>query len=479
MQHLRYHPLLQWRQSTALRLIAIVTTFSLIYVVFSLYSRHSYADIDPVPNAGSPPLSFNNSTCLVDLDLLRTYASNSSAEYARLEIAVARTSNFTNFSSSLDIPAPAYQIVRLDTESHIEPLPEEKCSKSVIIHAPVAASPPDASHMIFGVATTTKRLYDSLDAFAHWAGGTNAHIVAVVDDENSATQSEKRAKELDIRLTIIQNSEEWLDRYFTLVRILNERKDDSTKWIVLIDDDTFFPSMRNLVDRMAAYDPTEPQYIGALTEDLSQMYYGGHMAYGGAGIFLSVPLVQQLNVVFNECYDYKHSGDRMIAQCIYHHTTTKLKWERGLYQLDLRGDASGFYESGRPLPLSLHHWKSWFHADMVSLGKVAAICGEPCLLRRWHLSDDWYLINGFSVVKYSMPFPDSTAMEQTWDDSKYKGQDPFEYSLGPLRRKDEGKVSFRLKEAIQEADRVRQIYVHKPAPEKTAQVIEVVWTLTH
>jgi hypothetical protein len=89
----------------------------------------------------------------------------------------------------------------------------------------------------------------------------------------------------------------------------------------------------------------------------------------------------------------------MVARCIYDHTTTKLKWERGLYQLDPRGDTSGFYESGRPLPLSLHHWKSWFHADMVSLGKVAVICGEACLLRCWHLSDDWYLVNGVSVVK--------------------------------------------------------------------------------
>ncbi|GAB1209378.1 hypothetical protein APSETT445_008151 [Aspergillus pseudonomiae] len=470
----RYHPLLQWRRSTAV--IAAATSLLLISAVFLLYSRHSNIDISSIPNAPSPPSSSNSSVCHVDLDLLRTYASNSSAEYARLEISVVRTKNFTGFSDTLDAPIPTYQTVQLDTENHSELLPEESCTTSVTIYAPVMAPRPNASHMIFGVATSTERLYDSLDAFAHWAGGTNAHIVAVVDDEGSVKQSEKRAKELDIRLTVIQNSDDLLDRYFSLLRTLFERKDELTKWIVLIDDDTFFPSMENLVQRLSTYDPTQPQYIGALTEDIAQMYFGSHMAYGGAGIFLSIPLVQQLNAVFRNCYDYKGAGDRMIARCIYSQTTVKLKWEHGLHQLDLRGDASGFYESGRPLPLSLHHWKSWFHADMVALSKVAAICGEACLLRRWRLSDDWYLINGFSVVKYSLPLQDSISMEQTWDNSKYKGPDPFEYSLGPLRSKDEGKVSFRLKEAIAETDRVRQIYVRE---REKPQVIEVIWKLRH
>ncbi|KAB8267635.1 hypothetical protein BDV30DRAFT_34429 [Aspergillus minisclerotigenes] len=175
--------------------------------------------------------------------------------------------------------------------------------------------------------------------------------------------------------------------------------------------------MTNLVQRLATYDSTEPQYIGALAENFMQMYHGNYMVYGGAETFLSTPLVQQFNVVFHTCYDSKGAGDRMIARCIYSHTTTKRKWEHGLHQLDLRGNASGFYESGRTLPLSLHHWKSWFHADMIALRKVAAICGEPCPLRRWQLPDDWYLINGLFVVKYSVPLQDSIFMEQTWDNN--------------------------------------------------------------
>ncbi|KAE8147200.1 hypothetical protein BDV25DRAFT_160882 [Aspergillus avenaceus] len=480
MQLLCYGPLSQWRQSMALRAIAAAATCLLIFAVFSLYGRHDNAQLGPVVNAESPFLSLTNSSaCHVDLDLLRTHASNISAEYARLEIVVARTSNFTQFSETLDLPKLNFHPVQLYTADQIELLPKERCFTSATIQAPVASAPPNASHMIFGVATSTERLYDSLDAFAHWAAGTGAHVVAVVDEDGSVEKHKKRAKELDIRLTIVQNSDELLDRYFSLVRILYEKRDELTQWVVLIDDDTFFPSMRNLVTRMKSYDPREPQYVGALTEDMSQLHYAGHMAFGGAGIFLSVPLVKQLDAVFNNCYDFKHAGDRMIARCIYHNTLTKLTWERGLHQMDLRGDASGFYESGRSLPLSIHHWKSWFHADMVGLSKVASICGEDCLLRRWRFSkqDNWYLVNGFSVVEYSAPFPNPDAMEQTWDDSKYQGLDPFDYSLGPLRKKDEGKISFRLREAISERERkqIRQIYVQQRKGDQKPRVIEVVW----
>jgi hypothetical protein len=44
--------------------------------------------------------------------------------------------------------------------------------------------------MMFGVAMSTERLHDPLGAFAHWAGATNAHIVAVNNDEGLTTRCE-------------------------------------------------------------------------------------------------------------------------------------------------------------------------------------------------------------------------------------------------------------------------------------------------
>ncbi|KAH8434985.1 glycosyltransferase family 31 protein [Aspergillus melleus] len=479
MQQLHRH-LLQLRQATLLRLIALTATFFIVCTAISFLYLHD-STVGPVLDAGvnpSVPAGEFNGTCYVDLDVLRSYTNASAVEYARLEIAVAPTPNFTNFSDSLDVSFPAYHPVHLDTERTREGVPEEKCSTSLTIPGPVASAPVNASHLIFGVATSIERLHNSLDAFAHWAAGTGAHIIAVVDEGGSLrTQTEERATQLGLRLTIIQKwDEEVLDRYFSLVRIFLEHRDASTQWAVLIDDDTFFPSMQNLVDRLASYDATRPQYIGALSEDMWYLYLAGHIAYGGAGVFLSLPMVERLDEVFDDCYLFKGAGDGMIGQCIYAHTDTKLTWDRDLHQVDLRGDVSGFYESGRSLPLSLHHWKSWHHTDVAALGKVAAVCGSECLLHRWQLADGWYLINGYSVIQYSREFLDPAAMEQTWDDSKYEGSNPFAYSLGPLRGKDHEKISFRLKEAIADGpDRVRQIYLRERGETEAPQVLEVVW----
>jgi hypothetical protein len=495
---LQQHKLASWRLlvlAAALVLGGLITfTYSSISVLGNnrvptnvpepslskIGSNNNAKTDDTKPDAESS----DSNACFTDLDLLRLHAENASTvEYARLNIVVSRTENFTAFTDSLDVSIPSYRTVHLDIDASQETQPERDCATSVTIEAPLIPSPPDASHMIFGVATSLEGLEDSLDAFAHWAGNTSAHIVAVVEQGGSSTRSriQDRADTLGVRLTITQTKDEQLDRYFSLIHVLYQHRDDSTQWAVLIDDDTFFPSMTNLVSRLAsAYDPSIPQYIGAMTEDLSHISSTGYMAYGGAGIFLSLPLLSDLQHVFETCHAFKERGDRMLASCIYAHTTTKFTWERGLYQLNIRGDASGFFESGRALPLSVHHWSSWFQADMVALSRVASICGEECLLRRFHLSKDWFLVNGYSVIQDATLWNDPRPMEQTWEKSKNKGpvSDPFAYSLGPLRRVDADKVSMRLRAVVvDEVERVRQVYVLNGTDETPPRVLEVVWSI--
>ncbi|PYI15729.1 hypothetical protein BO99DRAFT_405596 [Aspergillus violaceofuscus CBS 115571] len=463
--------------------LLIAATFLAACLIFLLSSSRGTATTEPLSlnDLNQPSSSSNDYTnpCYVDLDLLRQYSpTSSSVEYARVEIAVDQSDNFTGYTDTLNAKFPKFQTVSLEGDAQRQDLPAERCTPAVTIQGPRPRPRPDASHLVFGVATSMDRLLESLDAFAHWAGGTNARILAVVDSAGSAKKEAlARAEALGIRLVIREKAvEERLDRWFYLVRYLYELRDDNTQWTVLIDDDTFFPSMERLVDRLATYDPTQPHYVGSMTEDLHQLYSGGLMAYGGAGIFLSLPLVQQLQPFFDECYVFKSGGDRMLSQCIYAHTNTKLTWEKGLFQVDLRGDASGFYEAGREQPLSVHHWKSWFQADMVALSKVASIAGDEALLHRWLLPGDWYLVNGFSVIQYATISDDPLPMEQTWDDSKYTGPDPFTFSLGPLRRKDANKISYRLQTAVAEREQVRQIYTRQVEPERL-EVLEVVWAV--
>jgi hypothetical protein len=75
-------------------------------------------------------------------------------------------------------------------------------------------------------------------------------------------------------------------------------------------------------------------------------------------------------------------------------------------------------------------------------------------------------------------------MEQTWSYFSWTEDDSYEYSLGPLRPRDNGKLSYRLLDAVSTNKQVRQIYLRQEdewyyddeEPENP-QLLEVVWTL--
>lgn len=429
---------------------------------------------DPVDSTENSSSVYSNASCAPDLDILRSFDLGKEIDYARIDISVLRTENSDGLSKDLNIPFPDLNRLSLHEGNSPEDASQE-CT-SITLEMPPSEPPTDASHILFGVATTGERLNESLDAFAHWAGNTNTSIIAVLesDPEMSKLNLPEKAKGMGISLTIIESDEHYLDRYFSLVRVLYKHRDETTQWAGIIDDDTFFPSMSNLVARLSKYDANEPQYIGGVSEDSHQLPAWGYIAYGGAGIFLSMPLVQQLDAVYEECNAVKQTGDLRIAKCIYHHTTTKLTWEHGLHQLDLRHDLSGFFECDRPLPLSFHHWKSWFDVNMVPLSAVSSVCDDTCMLHRMNFTDGWLLVNGYSIIKYSTPQDDASRMERTWHGTP-GDEDRFMHALGPFRPKDEGKLSYRLIDAIEEPGRVRQFYMREPSFTKTKRVVEIVW----
>ncbi|KAJ5152312.1 hypothetical protein N7492_010607 [Penicillium capsulatum] len=415
--------------------------------------------------------------CSIDTNLLNSYGYNSSILYSRWDIAVEQSRSFTNFSDRLDIPTPEFVPVDLSQGN----TSRSECMPTIKITAPPPVSV-NASHLTFGVSTSLQRLNNSLDTMAHWIGGSQARLFAFVEGDGPLKQTiEQRAHQLDIRLTMMESGNDVLDRYFDLTKILYENRDAVSQWGVVIDDDTFFPSMGNLVKRLATYDASQPMYIGGVTESIGRVGAFGFMAFGGAGVFLSMPLLEEMYQHYDKCEGLRSGGgDKQISQCIYIYTRTKLTWDHGLYQLDFQTDASGFYEAGRGLPLSLHHWKShdWYMVDVLGLMRVEAVCGDNCPLQRWRISDEWFLVNGFSIVKYSSPMMDEIGMEQTWDPSPAAREEGFGFSLGPLRPKDEEKFSLRMRDAVVDPDgSIRQIYIHDPENDEPPHVMEVVWRL--
>lgn len=272
----------------------------------------------------------------------------------------------------------------------------------------------DASHMIFGLQTTMKRLRDTKPHLARWLPNTGARLIAIVKEseeilasksEMARLQKEYRKEGMDI--TIISPVEEgdfFNQRYFSLINIMYAARNKKTKWTVIMDDDTFFPSFRALLGELAHHDHTQPQYIGGLSEDWAAVRVYGLMAFGGAGVFLSLPLAKIVHDNNEECKNSMRftSGDTLVMDCIYLHSNAQLTPIAGLSQIDLTGDHAGFYENGRRI-LSLHHWKagstSKYPYEMEKMHLVSNVCDE-CFLQRWQFKDDVVLTNGFSIAKY-------------------------------------------------------------------------------
>ena len=436
-------------------------------------------------------------------------------KYARRDIVV-RSNVKAQRNSITTIEEPLFgglSIVKPGKDTNEPGLPQ--CLEPLFLDVPAfSATPPDASHIIFGAATTLGRLEVSLPFFERWLAHTNARLFVVVTGPGDSAPNPKHMADLESRMhdsglavTLVKplnRKDGFLERYFSLVKILYANRDENTRWLGFIDDDTFVTSMSALVSTLDNYDHTQLRYLGALSEEWWTVILYGLIGMGGAGIFLSMPLAEIVDANHDECKKNSRMGfgDHKIYECIERYTGTPLTSISGLYQIDIHGDRSGVFESGRQI-LTLHHWKEgywdekgegpdgirhgrWFPMDQMSL--VTDVC-DRCYLQRWQLGNDTILSNGYSISNYPRGALKTTKkkplrldkMEYTWvtpmkvEDSSNKGWDHY---LGPLRpplKLEDEKIPYRFLAGVKVDGGVRQYYRHLGKDGDMDTVIELFW----
>lgn len=384
----------------------------------------------------------------------------------------------------------------------------EQCSSPLKMEVPAFPKQPvNASHIMFGISTYVERMEDSIPHLQRSLAHTSARLIVLAIKVGEITPKGKQIAALETRMrglgidaTVIgaPKDSSMQGRYFSLAKILYEKRDSGTQWISFLDDDTFLPSMHSLIDTLGTYDSSKEWYLGAMSEDWWSVMVYGMMSFGGGGTFLSVPIAAQINANYETCVKESTAkqGDIRVFECITAHTTTKLQPLTGLHQTDLGGDLSGFYESGR-LPLSLHHWKTGWHFEqkpeqralntypMVNMHLVSDICGD-CFLQRWQFGSDTVLSNGFSISTYpsqndlaelvknkDMDKIEDTFMPTREVNSFMKG---YEHSIGPLRPRVEGKIQYKFLDAKAEDGGVRQYYIYRALDKEPDIVYEIFWT---
>ncbi|OJJ43135.1 hypothetical protein ASPZODRAFT_146426 [Penicilliopsis zonata CBS 506.65] len=420
--------------------------------------------------------------------------------YTRAYFRPRHVDSQTTFSSLEDIDGPVLppfttlergMVVSAENGDHTVPCPR-------VIDVDVAADSDieETSKLLFGLATTVDRLDRLLPSLLYSYGDSKAGIVVLVPDSDDDTDAQElyfRSRGLDLRIR--KSPLEFTARYFGLVEafadiIRTERP--WTTWVSFIDDDTFWPSLATVAEELKLFDVNKRHYIGALSEASWQVQTFGHIAFGGAGVFVSKPLLDVLDTYYDECQSWgEQPGDQKLGQCIQRFGDAPLTLWPSLYQMDMKGEIDGVYESGRKIE-SLHHWNSWYLQDVVKMSTVAAAAGRRSVLRRWVFDQQeipnnitgksvrtfWVMTNGYSLVKYTYGEDtpndaiDFDHTEKTWE------EDPrgYEDRLGPLRDKEqEGVIKERwlLKDAYVVGPNVHQFYTRDY--EDGRSVIEIVW----
>ncbi|CAG8950557.1 hypothetical protein HYFRA_00002766 [Hymenoscyphus fraxineus] len=327
--------------------------------------------------------------------------------------------------------------------------------------------------MKFGIATNVDRLPGATPQFQHWLANTESTLNILVPPSDDIAKSQQQMRDVGINATIKTSDLGFPQRYFSLVKELYEARAPQTKWLVLMDDDTFITSLPALIAHLDKhYDAEEERLVAALSDNIQQVKTFGLIPFGGGGIFISVPLAAKLTetTIWNLCMEIGlDQGDGIVAECVFRHSAVRPTFDPYFNQMDFSGspdEASGYFESGRRM-LTIHHWRSWFDINMPAVSTVSKACGDEGVLMRWLFADNVVLHNGFTIAEYPQGITgkELSQVEFTWPDEPER----FIQRIGPLRpakTKEEKKtIRMEISEIIKDVG-VRQTYVER-APKRT------------
>lgn len=480
-------------------------TLSILLLAASALLVHFYFWTSPTPSQAivAPQGDERQDPCRQRLGRLKDLDVKFPIQYARRDINV-RSQPGVQRPSVTNIRGPLFPKVQI-VDPGKDPILEH-CMPPLSFEVSALSERElvDASNILFGMSTLLNRLEESVPFLERWLAHTGADLfVIVVNSEEERTPDKKKMTELQshmrnlgIKTTLVEpldKNDGMALRYFSLVKLLYSKRDKTTQWIGIVDDDTFFPSMHSLINMLGNYDPRQQQYVGGISEEWWSVVLYGLMAFGGAGLFLSLPTAALINSKYQSCRDQSGSsaGDMRIVECLQWHSQVRLTPIPALHQMDMGGDLSGVYESGWR-PLSLHHWKAdwwdderrdhWFPLDVMHL--VADVCGE-CFLQRWRFGGDTVLSNGYSIATYPNGITEEELEkpEHTWlgpravPDTFNPG---YLHSFGsirePLKLEDE-KVQYMFLDAEAVEGGVRQYYLHRGVGEgELDTLVELFWS---
>ena len=208
-----------------------------------------------------------DSICQSNLDWLNELDISFLVNYSRREIVV-RSNPDTQGSSITKIDGSLFSSMTPVLPGKDDNEPDVlQCLEPLFLYVPVFTDTlVDASHIIFGAATTVGRLEVSMPCFERWLAHANARLFVVVTGSDGKPLNQGHMDEVQLRMRRLglaaalmkpsSNKDVPRERYFSLVKILYANQDNGTRWSGFIYDDKFVSSMSALISALDKHDHT-------------------------------------------------------------------------------------------------------------------------------------------------------------------------------------------------------------------------------
>ncbi|KAL0371086.1 UNVERIFIED_CONTAM: hypothetical protein Sangu_0426700 [Sesamum angustifolium] len=225
-------------------------------------------------------------------------------------------------------------------------------------------SPTNLSHLVFGLVGSEKAWHHRKAYIESWWRPNVTRGLLFLDNPPTPgllpwSQASPSYRISDDLTKFLNKTDVTPQRIIHAIMEVYREDHDNMRWLVMGDDDSIL-FLDNIVDVLAQYDHTKYYYFGGHSEFiLSNYWFSFSQGFGGAGFILSYPLAKALAADMENClrrYRHLNAADLTTMACIAD-IGVSLTALKGIHQIDLRGDISGFLSSHPNSPLmSLHHF---------------------------------------------------------------------------------------------------------------------------
>lgn len=356
-----------------------------------------------------------------------------------------------------------------------------------------------ASSILFGVAMSVDEIPKSLKHWRFWARNFKAafYVLLPSTDYHRIKEAEEMFRGtlgLKAKVEAVRDTDDPAKLMIILVKRMKTAAPLDVRWFMLLNAGTFVTSLDDVLLALEPHDSMQALYMGAVTESKGQRDQYGMLAYGGAGIVLSRPLVDSIStnsksnktallISVNQCLKIQDMpyGDGLLSMCINRFTTAELTILPTFHQTDLVEDISGFLQGPlefatlwnispdanvlfpkwhpvgpeSPNPSTYAEELELFHLSRRILGSQ-----NWGIRYRFGKSGRYVLTNGYSITEFLRPpYPTNFDIRNGVEGTFWNDNDVEEFTFHVSHGKAGGIKEVPMRHGLREADDKRTYYL--------------------